>query len=42
LTGASEPTKFRIAKAAFLQNNEHEHIFKVMLLENSTLLNGPY
>nr|CAH0108384.1 unnamed protein product [Daphnia galeata] len=29
LTGASEPTKFRIAKAAFLQNNEHEHIFKM-------------
>ncbi|XP_046656304.1 prolyl 4-hydroxylase subunit alpha-1-like isoform X1 [Daphnia pulicaria] len=29
LTGASEPTKYRIAKAAFLQNSEHDHIVKM-------------
>jgi hypothetical protein len=34
LTGASEPTKYRIAKAAFLQNSEHDHIVKVVYSTN--------
>ncbi|KAK4030537.1 hypothetical protein OUZ56_023780 [Daphnia magna] len=29
LTGESEPTKYRIAKAAFLQNNEHDQVYKM-------------